>query len=127
MSGWAAVLRLADMWTLDTLRAGAIAHLATTFTDADAAVQLDLAMRFNVTRWVRPAVARLVKRASPFTQEEIELLGAEMVARILPLRDWSVKMDDTPVPDRPLDQFCAPLDMEELIERAFDLEYRVKT
>jgi hypothetical protein len=84
---WGRVLHLSDMWQIDDLRHIVIAEMTAKFDEHSAVVQLQLADRFQIQQWVYPAVQHLVLRKTTLLRHELELLGFELAAKVLLIRD----------------------------------------
>lgn len=81
---WAAVLRLATLWGIDSVRSLAITQLTTKATFLH---KLVLARAHNIPDWVEPSVDALARRAEPLSLEEANLLGMEDVLRVSAVRE----------------------------------------
>jgi hypothetical protein len=88
---WASLLRVADMWQIDQLRARVIDDLSTMFDVETAVLQLQLARRYQVDKWLRPALRHLVLRMAPLTSSEFGEIGVELGSRISALREMHLR------------------------------------
>jgi hypothetical protein len=95
LSDWKEVLRVADMWAFDGLRAATIAQLEKMFTDADLALKLRLSVDYNITSWTHHAVERLVTRVASVSASDVDIMGADMVGRVLKIRDFNIRVSAT--------------------------------
>jgi hypothetical protein len=84
---WKFVLRLADMWALDALRAAAIAQLDAQLGWDEATERLQIAYAYKIPRWIAPAVRQLVVRRNSLTAADIRALEPEVLAKVLAIRD----------------------------------------
>jgi hypothetical protein len=87
ISAWKVVLRLADMWALDVLRAAAIAQLDAQLGQHEAVERLQLAYAFNLPNWIAPAVKQTIIRRPPLTAADMGLLRPELLASVLAIRE----------------------------------------
>jgi hypothetical protein len=88
---WVAVLRISDMWQMDALRASAIEILTTLFDADTAALQLQVAERYSIKKWMYPAASKLIMRENILTCAEMQLLGYETASTVLCARDAHLK------------------------------------
>jgi hypothetical protein len=90
LPAWINVLRLADMWALDSLRATAVAQLDAQLRVNRAEERLRLANKFKIQDWIIPAMRQLITRQPPFNAAVIGLFRPEMLAIVLALRETNL-------------------------------------
>ncbi|KAF8627778.1 hypothetical protein AX17_006143 [Amanita inopinata Kibby_2008] len=79
---WRDVLELSFKWRLDKLHDLALQRLSG--MQLDAMTKLELAKRHGIQNeaWILPAIEELVKKDKQFTEEDIPLIGIQMVLRV---------------------------------------------
>jgi hypothetical protein len=78
------------MWQMDGLQESALASMEEVFTDQTAAFKLRLAHDYNMEAWKYPAIARLVLRDTPFSENDIDVLGSKSAADIMQIRELDI-------------------------------------
>jgi hypothetical protein len=119
ISDWKDVLRVADMWALDGLRQATIAQLEKMFTDTDMAWKLRLSVDYGIASWTHHAVERLVTRAASVSASDVDIMGADMVGRVLKIRDFNIRLSATSF--SATNGFAAANPIGRMIKEAFPL------
>jgi hypothetical protein len=88
---WVVALRISDMWQMDALHTSAIEILTTLFDGDTAALQLHMAERYSIKKWIYPAAASLIVRENILTCAEMQVLGYKAASNILCARDAQLK------------------------------------
>jgi hypothetical protein len=70
-----------------SLQSVIVAHLSSRFGEGDAAEQMQVARQFNIHAWIPLAMERLVLRVEPLTSLEVDLIGSDMIAQVIALRE----------------------------------------
>ncbi|KAG8986564.1 hypothetical protein FRB94_012216 [Tulasnella sp. JGI-2019a] len=84
---WAAILKLANLWSFKAIKAYAIAVFETRFVDEDCFDRLERAFTCGVSKWVRPAYDDMCRRPEPLTANEGRQLGWDRYAAICCIRE----------------------------------------
>jgi hypothetical protein len=87
---WKNVLRVSEMWQMDGLKESALASMEEVFTDQTAALKLRLARDYNMEAWKYPAIAGLVLRDDPLSENDIDVLGSKSAADIMQIRELDI-------------------------------------
>jgi hypothetical protein len=90
IENWTKVLRLCDMWQMDDLNSVAVSTMEALFTDKTSALKLRIACDHSIEKWKYPAIARMVLRDFALTSDDIKILGTEMAASILQVRERDI-------------------------------------
>ncbi|KAF9442816.1 hypothetical protein P691DRAFT_680769, partial [Macrolepiota fuliginosa MF-IS2] len=83
---WVAMLELSRLLDIPKIRKMAIERLAPLFKD-DPTHKLHLAMKYDVSNWLRPALDTLVRRNPPLGTRELQILGQDTLLKIAALRE----------------------------------------
>ncbi len=73
------------MWNSPRLRGLAIEKLSA--LEVEAALKLELGLRYDVKQWLMPTIEDLVRREEPMGTEDIKRIGIENVLKIAALRE----------------------------------------
>ncbi|KAG8854193.1 hypothetical protein FRB96_007749 [Tulasnella sp. 330] len=84
---WAAILKLATLWSFNATRAYAISLFDTKFTDEDCFNRLERAFACAVPKWVRPAYDAICRRPQSLSANEGRRLGWDRYAAICRIRE----------------------------------------
>jgi hypothetical protein len=87
---WLDVLRLSDMWDMQTLRASTVVQLSELFEDwhdGDGALQLASGMKYNIENWKLDALENLIGRSHPLSAADCDLVGSPLAAFIMQQRE----------------------------------------
>ncbi|KAG8998966.1 hypothetical protein FRB93_013376 [Tulasnella sp. JGI-2019a] len=84
---WAAILKLANLWSLKATKACAIAMFDTRFADENCFDRLERAFVCGVSKWVRPAYDTMCRRQEPLSANEGRQLGWDRYAAICCIRE----------------------------------------
>ncbi|KAG8880651.1 hypothetical protein FRB98_004965 [Tulasnella sp. 332] len=84
---WAAILKLATLWSFDSTRALAITIFDTRFPDEDCFDRLERSLACGVPKWVRPAYDAICRRPESLSADEGRRLGWERYAAICRIRE----------------------------------------
>jgi hypothetical protein len=89
---WLDVLRLADMWDMQTLRASAVVQLTKLFGDGhrDGALQLASGMKYNIDSWKLETLENLIGRSHPLSAADCDLVGSPLAAFIMQQRETHI-------------------------------------
>jgi hypothetical protein len=79
------------MWQMDAFRESILKILGQQFDQNTAAHQVQLALEHRIESWVVSGLTHLVERAAPLLASEMKLLGLNVSAKVIELRE---KMDD---------------------------------
>jgi hypothetical protein len=90
---WLDVLRLSDMWDMQTLRASAVAQLTKLFKDGhgDKALQLPSGIKYNVDSWKLAGLETLICRSHPLSAADCDLIGSPLSAFIMQQREIHIR------------------------------------
>jgi hypothetical protein len=80
---WMVVLRLADMWQMDDLRALSIEKMEPKFDASTYVDQLLVAKKYQIESWVPVAENRLISCSSTLSTEEAQKLGIGTAMKIM--------------------------------------------
>lgn len=85
------VLKLADQWCLDNLRAQAIRETSTSVNKMPLVERIALAKKYNVSNWLLDAYETICKRRDGISRDERDCMGHETFFRLVNLREkgWS--------------------------------------
>jgi hypothetical protein len=75
------------MWQDEELRDSSISHLDALFDESTAASKLIAAEQYCIEHWKYEAIKQLVLRKASLTSKDIDLLGAEISASIMLIRE----------------------------------------
>ncbi|KAF9443656.1 hypothetical protein P691DRAFT_797152 [Macrolepiota fuliginosa MF-IS2] len=94
---WVMILELSRMWDMIRVREIAIERLVPLLKD-DPAHQWDLAKKYEIQDWVRPALERLIRRSLPLSNREVEMLDQETLLKLAAAREscYPVLRDSDP-------------------------------
>ncbi|KAL4068133.1 hypothetical protein J3A83DRAFT_4413724 [Scleroderma citrinum] len=82
---WISVLKLSTMWEFDGLRRSAINNLAS--KSMNPVDKFSLAILYDVTEWIMPALLKLAQRPEPISFEEGRRLGFETALKLASVRE----------------------------------------
>ncbi|KAF9447811.1 hypothetical protein P691DRAFT_730852 [Macrolepiota fuliginosa MF-IS2] len=94
---WITLLELSRNWAMTRMRKMAIEQLAPLFND-DPAHKWNLAKKYGIHDWVRPALERLIRRGSSLGNREFEMLDQETLLKLGAIREscYPVLRDSDP-------------------------------
>jgi hypothetical protein len=78
------------MWHMNVVREMAISRLETPLSQYPSR-RIDLARRFEITSWMRPALAQLATQATLLDMKDVELLGIDTVLKLCAVREHLLK------------------------------------
>ncbi|CDO68100.1 hypothetical protein BN946_scf185044.g8 [Trametes cinnabarina] len=81
---WLSVLKLADMWVFDEVRAKAIEELRRLIPNH--AERICVARNHNIRGWIEPALKELAKQDS-LSSADLQFLGWDMAAKLIVVRE----------------------------------------
>ncbi|KAG2015316.1 hypothetical protein CC2G_008599 [Coprinopsis cinerea AmutBmut pab1-1] len=87
---WEGVLKLSDMWNMQTIKELAITNLTPILLE-DPIARIVFARKYNVGRWLTPAYVDLVRRQEHIGVEDLEAIGTATALRICSLRERCVR------------------------------------
>ncbi|KAF8632494.1 hypothetical protein AX15_001861 [Amanita polypyramis BW_CC] len=97
---WTSVLKLADQWQMEDVRAVAITRM-TPLLEKVPEKQIKLSLEYNIEEWLVPGINRLARRDQPLDKNDIEEIGLDCALKIMTLREdcnfdasynqWSVR------------------------------------
>lgn len=82
-------LKLATMWSFETIRTTALDRLSTLLQD-DPARRVVVANNYNVDGWLLPALNALAQRTEPLGVDDVVILGLDCVLRLARVREMYV-------------------------------------
>lgn len=107
---WESVMKLSHLWDMESLLYRAAENLERLLHDSPA-YRYSLAKRYDITRWVRPAIEQLVMRSKPISVHDVDTLNdIDLVLKICELRescqrgyfpnsDWYIRNERGSIPD----------------------------
>ncbi|KAG8991846.1 hypothetical protein FRB94_012214 [Tulasnella sp. JGI-2019a] len=87
LNQWAAILKLATLWSFSTTRAYAIAVFDARVADEDPFDKLERAIACGVSKWIRLAYDAMCRRPEPLSADEGRRLGWDRFAAICFIRE----------------------------------------
>lgn len=82
---WLSVLKLADQWCMDTVRAHAIEMM--TDIDVDPVEKVVVARRYSITYWIAPALNAILQRSQTLNEKDVGRLGLSTALRLVEIRE----------------------------------------
>ncbi|KAH7877256.1 uncharacterized protein C8R40DRAFT_1040680 [Lentinula edodes] len=82
---WISVLKLADLWCMDAVRAHAIEKMSD--MDADPVEKVVVARQYKVHDWLVPAFNAIISRSQTLSEVDVERLGVSTILRLVAIRD----------------------------------------
>ncbi|KAJ3881061.1 hypothetical protein F5051DRAFT_136174 [Lentinula edodes] len=82
---WISVLKLADLWCMDAVRAHAIKKMSD--MDADPVEKVVVARQYKVHDWLVPAFNAIISRSQTLSEVDVERLGVSTILRLVAIRD----------------------------------------
>jgi hypothetical protein len=82
------------MWHMNVVREKAISALEIRMSEHPAR-RIDLARRFEITNWMRPAFAQLVAQDTPLAVKDAVILGLDTVLKLCAVREHLLKRPRT--------------------------------
>jgi hypothetical protein len=82
------------MWHMDVVREKAISSLKTRISQHPSR-RIDLARRFEITSWIRPALAQLASQDTPLDMEDVMLIGIDTVLKLCAVREHLLQQSQT--------------------------------
>ncbi|KAF9053528.1 hypothetical protein BDP27DRAFT_1167549, partial [Rhodocollybia butyracea] len=84
---WHSVLKLADQWCMDAVRAHAIEMMTNITVDIDPIEKVVVARRYGITHWIAPALDTILQRSQTLSGKDVGRLGLLTALHLVEIRE----------------------------------------
>ncbi|KAM6501888.1 hypothetical protein JOM56_001865, partial [Amanita muscaria] len=88
---WKSVLKLSNLYSMTEVKDLAVDCLTPLLEAESPSLQIHLAQVHNVSKWLKPAKARLIERSNPIDENDVRLIGSTLALEVCAQREKALR------------------------------------